>query len=112
MKRGELWTAAGAGYLSKPRPVLILQDDRYGQTDSVTVALLTSVDADAPLWRVEIPSSAATGLAKTSFVQIDKITTTRRTNLVQRVGVVPAQQMRQIERLLLAFLGLGGQTGN
>ena len=33
MRRGELWTAsAGQGYAGKPRPVLIIQDDRFDAT--------------------------------------------------------------------------------
>jgi len=31
MRRGEIWTAAGGkDYAGKPRPVFILQDDRFG----------------------------------------------------------------------------------
>ena len=108
MKRGELWVAAGAGYLSKPRPVLIVQDDRYSQTESVTVCLLTSLPVEADLWRVEIEASGATGLDVTSFVQIDKVTSTRRRNLARRIGVISSAQMRAVERRLAAFLGLAG----
>lgn len=106
MKRGELWVAAGPGYLSKPRPVLILQDDRYGQTASVTVAPLTSERVDAPLWRVEIGATPTSGLDRASYVRIDKVTTTRRSHLAQPIGQVTPAQLRDVERLLLAFLGL------
>ena len=106
MRRGELWVASGPGYLTKPRPVLVLQDDRYDQTESVTVVPLTSVRIDAPLWRVEIPASPSAGLDAPSFVQIDKVTTTRRTHLAQRIGAITTPQMREVERLLMAFLGL------
>ena len=38
MKRGEIWTAAaGSGYVGKPRPVVIVQDDLFDATASVTV---------------------------------------------------------------------------
>ena len=106
MKRGELWVAAGAGYLSKPRPVLIIQDDRFVNTDSVTVCLLTSVDADADLWRVEVPAEKSTGLDVVSYVQIDKVTTTWRVNLARRIGAVTAGHMREVDRRLAAFLGM------
>ena len=43
MKRGEVWTVtAGSGYGGKPRPAVIIQDDRFDATDSVTICLLTS----------------------------------------------------------------------
>jgi len=106
VKRGELWVAAGGGHLSKPRPVLIIQDDRFINTDSVTVCLLTSVDAEADLWRVEVPSDTSTGLETVSYVQIDKVTTTQRDNLARRIGAVSVSQMREVGRLLAAFLGM------
>jgi mRNA interferase MazF len=40
VKRGELWTmAGGSGYASKPRPVVIVQDDAFTARDSVTVGV-------------------------------------------------------------------------
>ena len=33
MRRGEVWTAAGGpGYAGKPRPVVVIQDDRFDAT--------------------------------------------------------------------------------
>ena len=106
MKRGELWTATGAGYLSKPRPVLIIQDDHFAQTESVTVCPLTSQDADADWWRTTIEPSETTGLTATSYVQVDKITTTRRTNLAQRIGQVSSRDLASVTARLAAFLGM------
>ena len=37
MKRGEIWTVSGAGYAGKPRPAVIVQDDRFDATASVTI---------------------------------------------------------------------------
>ena len=38
MRRGEIWTAAaGSGYVGKPRPVAIVQDDRFDATDIVSM---------------------------------------------------------------------------
>ena len=35
MKRGEVWTVAGgAAYAGKPRPAVIIQDDRFDANDS------------------------------------------------------------------------------
>lgn len=54
MKRGDLWTASGgSGYAGKPRPVLIVQDDRFDTADSVTGVPLTTLSRDAPLLRLE-----------------------------------------------------------
>ncbi len=51
MRRGELWTVAGGAYATKPGPALILQDDLFDLTESVTVAPLTANPIDAPLLR-------------------------------------------------------------
>ena len=81
LRRGEIWTVAGGGdYVGKPRPTLILQDDRF-DTDSVTVCLLTSDATEAPLFRLVIESSPANGLDATSRLMIDKITTVHRRRL-------------------------------
>ena len=38
MKRGEIWTVAGgAAYAGKPRPAVIVQDDRFDANDSIVV---------------------------------------------------------------------------
>ena len=43
MRRGEIWTvAAGSGYAGKPRPVVIVRDDSFDATDSVTVCAFTT----------------------------------------------------------------------
>jgi mRNA interferase MazF len=106
MKRGQLWTVAGGVYASKPRPALIIQDDRYDGTASVTVLPLTTTAVDAPLLRLPVQPSATTGVLEVSYVMIDKLTTVRRTNVEERVGRLPAAQLLRVERALLAFLGL------
>lgn len=108
MNRGEIWTVAGGVYASKPRPALIIQDDRYDATDSVTVLPLTTVAVSAPLLRIPVAASAMTGIREDSSVMVDKLTTVRRSNLGERVGRLPAAQMVEIERTLMVFLGLAG----
>jgi mRNA interferase MazF len=103
MKRGELWTVAGGVYASKRRPALIIQDDRYDGTASVTVLPLTTTAVDAPLLRVPVQPSATTFVHETSYVVIDKPTTVRRTAVEARVGRLPAAQLLTVERALLAF---------
>lgn len=107
MKRGELWTIAGAPhYTGKPRPVLIIQDDRYDATDSVTVIPLTSTEVPAPLFRISVPAREPTGLAADSFVMVDKITTVSRAKLGSPVGRVSNQQLVAVDRAMIVFLGL------
>ncbi len=106
MRRGELWTVAGGVYATKLRPALILQDDLFDLTDSVTVAPLTSTLTDAPLLRHRVEATDLSGLRHDSDVMVDKITTVRRSNLHQRVGRLTSQQMADVERVVVVFLGL------
>jgi mRNA interferase MazF len=87
MKRGEIWTVAGGKeYAGKPRPVVILQDDRFDATDSITICGLTSDPTEAPLFRALIQPSHGNGLRTTSRLMADKITTVPRTKLGSRIG--------------------------
>ena len=66
MTRGEIWTVSGAGYAGKPRPAVIVQDDRFDGTESVTVCVFTTDETEAPLFRVPIaPSCTAPGFLDT-----------------------------------------------
>ena len=58
MKRGEIRTVAGgAAYAGKPRPAVIVQDDRFDANDSIVVCPLTTDPTPAPIFR--LPSSPA-----------------------------------------------------
>ena len=76
MKRGEIWTVAGAkDYAGKPRPALILQDDRIDATESITICVMTTDPAEAPLFRIPIAPNERNGLISLSPLIVDKITT-------------------------------------
>ncbi len=106
MRRGDLWTVAGGVYASKPGPALILQDDLFTGTGSVTVAPLTTTLVDAPLLRVRVAADEISGLQQASQVMIDKVTTVRRDNVGTRVGRLTSENLVKVERALMAFLGL------
>lgn len=109
MRRGELWTAAaGGGYAGKPRPVLIIQDDRFDATESITFCPLTTTVTDIPLLRIPLQPNKTNGLATPSSIMIDKITTAHRSKLGHRIGEVSTTEMLQIERALLVYLGMTG----
>jgi len=81
MKRGEVWTVSGGkDYVGKPRPVVILQDDRFDATSSITVCAFTTDPADAPLLRLAVEPNERNGLRATSRLMVDKITTCQRRN--------------------------------
>jgi mRNA interferase MazF len=108
VNRGEIWTVAGGVYSAKPRPAVIVQDDLFDATSSVVVAPMTSVLLDAPLMRIRISGGDGrlSGLDRDGDVMIDKLTTVRRSNVHTRVGRLTAEQLVEIERAMMAFLGL------
>ena len=107
MNRGELWTVSGGTYAQKPRPALIIQDDLFAATESVTLLPLTSRLTDAPLLRLTLDPGQLTGLEGVSPIMVDKLTTVRRTNLGQRIGRIDSTTMVAVEQSLAVFLGLG-----
>lgn len=107
MRRGDIYTAAARGaYTGKPRPVVIVQDDRFDATASVTVCPLTSNPVEAPLTRIDVNPSSLTGLTQPSRVMVDKVTTMSRSNLRERLGRLPASDLVRVDRALVVFLGL------
>ena len=107
MRRGDIVTVAGGVYASKPRPALVVQDDRFDATDSLTVCPLTTTDVEAPLLRVAVPANAEAGLSQDSYVMVDKITTVRRSNAHAVLGRLDGTTLVAFERRILVFLGFG-----
>ena len=109
MKRAEIWTAAaGSGYIGKPRPVVIVQDDRFDGTDSMTVCAFTTDTTSAPLIRLPIEPDRDNGLREPCSLMVDKITTVPRSKLGKRLGRLSDDDMVRLARSLLVFLGLAG----
>jgi mRNA interferase MazF len=109
MRRGEIWTIAGGGdYLGKPRPVVILQDDRFDATASVTICAFTTNPTDAPLFRLPVEPNERNGLKSPCRLMADKITTVSKSKLGSHVGRLEDEDMLRLNRAVLVFLGLAG----
>lgn len=107
MTRGEIYTAAARGpYTGKPRPVVILQDDRFDATASVTVCPFITNPVEAPLVRLPIDPSADNGLQQPSQLMVDKVTTVPRSGLGERLGKLRDEELLALNRSLIVFLGL------
>jgi mRNA interferase MazF len=109
VKRGDIWSAAaGSGYVGRPRPVVILQDDRFDATTSVTVCAMTTDPTDAPLIRLVIDPDGTNQLRERRRLMVDKITTVPRSKLGERLGRLGDDDMVRLGRATLVFLGLAG----
>lgn len=106
MRRGDLVTVAMPGDIGKPRPALVIQSDRFDQTATVTVLLLSGTLVDAPLIRPMVQPTAENGLRKPSQVQIDKAMTVRRDRVGVPIGRLDDETLLAVTRSLALFLGL------
>jgi mRNA interferase MazF len=109
VKRGEIWTVSGGpDYAGKPRPTIILQDDAFDATASITLCPLTTNQVDAPLIRLALEPSERNGLRSASHAMIDKITTVSKKKLHYRIGRLSDEDIVRINRAIVVFLGLAG----
>jgi len=88
--------------------VVIVQDDRFAATNSVTVCAFTSDPTDVPAIRPIVESDETNGLKARSRLMTDKITTIPRGKLGRRIGRLGPADMGRLDRALLVFLGLAG----
>jgi mRNA interferase MazF len=109
LRRGEIWTAAaGSDFVGKPRPMVIIQDDRLDATASVTVCAFTTDPTEAPLIRLRVEPDDINGLSQPCSLMVDKVTTVPRSKLGDRVGRLGDEDMIRLGRAVLVFFGLAG----
>ena len=110
MRRGEIWTAAGgSGYAAKPRPVVIVQDDNFHATESITVCPFTTDPTDAPLLRIPVEPNQDNGLRTACRLMVDKITTVSKSRIGYRVGTLDPEDIVRLNQALIVFLGLAAR---
>jgi len=111
LKRGEIWTVAGGkDYAGKPRPAVILQDDRFDLTDSITICAFTTDPTEAPLFRLAVEPTDTNGLRATSRMMVDKITTVPKAKFGEQIGRLADADIVRLNRAIIVFLGMGGPT--
>ena len=107
IKRGDIVICAAPGDYGKPRPAVVTQSDLFNDThSSLVVCLITSHLENAPLFRIPVPPGRATGLKQDSQVMVDKIIAVPRSKITGRAGALNVDQMKEVERALLLWLGL------
>jgi mRNA interferase MazF len=103
--------AGGVDYSGKLRPVVILQDDRFDGTNSVTICAFTTDPTEAPLFRLLIKPSESNGLRAECQLMVDKVTTVPKTKLGVQVGQLADKDMLRLNRAVLVFLGIAAPLG-
>jgi len=111
MRRGEIWTVAGGkDYAGKPRPIVIVQDDSFDATDSITICAFTTDPTDAPLFRLIVEPNERNGLLSTCRLMVDKITTVPKTKIGTRVGRLDDEDMVRLNQAMMVFLGMAASS--
>jgi mRNA interferase MazF len=111
MKRGDIWTVAGGkDYAGKPRPVVIVQDDSFDATGSITVCAFTTDPTPAPLFRLPVEPNDRNGLRAPCRLMADKITTVPKSKMGACVGRLGDGDILRLNQALLVFLGLAGSS--
>jgi mRNA interferase MazF len=109
VRRGELWTVSGGGdYAGKPRPVVILQDDRFDATASITICAFTTDPTPSPLFRLLVEPDERNGLKTSCRLMVDKITTVPKTKIGNKIGRLNDEDIVRLNRAVLVFLGFAG----
>jgi mRNA interferase MazF len=107
MKRGDVWTVSGGGdYAGKPRPAVIVQDDDFDATQSITICVFTTDPTEAPLFRIPIEPNDRNGLHAPSNLMVDKITTVAKVKLGSEIGRLDDEDILRLNQAILVFLGL------
>jgi mRNA interferase MazF len=103
MRRGDIWTVSGGqDYAGKPRPAVIVQDDAFDATDSITICAFTTDPTEAPLFRLPVEPNEHNGLRSSSRLMSHN-PKTRIANRMQGTFRIAAASRRRLT------LGASGQ---
>ena len=107
MRRGEVWSISGGkDYAGKPRPAVIVQDDSFDATDSITICAFTTDPTDAPLFRLVVEPSEQNGLRSACRLMVDKITTIPKTKMGVQIGRLNDEDVLRLNQAMTVFLGM------
>jgi mRNA interferase MazF len=108
IKRGELYAASELGLLTrKPRPVLVIQNDRANVSHiTVNICLLSPILTGLNQFRVAIAPNADNGLDNHSEVQVDRNFSYRVESLQSKIGSLSKHDMLAVDAALRRWLDL------
>ena len=104
--RGEVWTVAGAGYASKPRPAAVVQSDETDVFESTVICLFTSDTSIEGPTRVRVEPSSENGLDRSCCVMADKVMALKKSSLGRRLGHLSDVDVHRLDEALRKALSL------
>jgi mRNA interferase MazF len=107
LKRGDLVIVSLPGDYGKPRPAVVLQNDKLeGRLESYVIALLTTFDDGTKVLRVPVQPTLENGLREDSRVMVDKLYAIPEHRIHQHIGRLDDLSLRKIDRALFMLLDL------
>lgn len=92
--------------MGKPRLMVIVQDDSFDATDSITICAFTTDETDAPLFRLPVEPSERDGLRSPCRLMVDKVTTVPKSRIGPQIGARMTRTCCDSTRPSSSFLGL------
>ena len=103
MRRGEVWWTEQPEPIGR-RPVLLLsRDEAYEVRNAVTVAQITTTIRNIP---VEVVLDEKDGLPQKCVVNLDTITTIRKSILTKKISSLSSEKIEQIDKAIKFALAL------
>lgn len=107
VKFGDVVIAAGGIYSSKPRPVVVVQNDYFSTGSSIVIAPLTrTLNQEIP-YRIEVTPSPENGLRTTCFVEVEKLTAIRVSSVSKVIGRLSNGEMQNVQQMMHQLLSPG-----
>lgn len=103
MRRGEVWWADLPPPVGRRPVVLLSRDSAYAVRTAVTVAPLTRTIRRIP---VEVLLDQGNGLPSRCVANLDDLTTIPKTLIKERIAVLSAQRMQEIDEAVRFALDL------
>ena len=112
-KRGEIYLVnfdrTVGSEIKKTRPAVIIQNDIANRYSPVTIvaALTSAKESSEALYPTEVALAASgSGLPKNSIILLNQLRTVDRARLAEKIGTVPRETLRAINRALALSIGL------
>ena len=95
------------GDYGKPRPVVVIQTDRVGITDSILICQISSDLQDISSIRIDLPANAETGLERPSQAMVEKIFAVVKVKCRKHIGRIDDEAQTRLNEALFNMIGLG-----
>jgi mRNA interferase MazF len=86
--------------------LVVVQEDGFDATDSITICAFTTDETEAPLFRLPEAPNERNGFRATYKLMVDKITTVPKSKAGARIGRLDDEDILRLNQAMLVFLGL------